>query len=73
MIALPCILPASATALRLSLERNNTLMQCLILAATGPRHAIVSWGAFRAQGGWVWQWKNWIDRRFMRKHGIQPA
>ncbi len=42
----------------------------LYLLTTGPRHAIASWGAFSAQGHWVWQWKNWIDRRFMRKHDV---
>ena len=45
----------------------------LYLLATGRKHAIASWGAFSAQGNWVWQWKNWIDRRFMRKHGVQPG
>lgn len=43
----------------------------LYLLATGPRHAIASWGWFSAQGYWVWLWKNWIDRRFMRKHGVR--
>ncbi|GAB4118088.1 MAG: FAD-dependent oxidoreductase [Sideroxydans sp.] len=43
----------------------------LYLLATGPQHAIASWGGFSAQGHWVWRWKNWIDRRFMRKHGVR--
>ena len=42
----------------------------LYLLATGPRHAIASWGAVSAQGEWVWYWKNWIDRGFMRKYGV---
>ena len=41
----------------------------LYLLATGPRHAIASWGAVSLQGHWVWRWKNWIDRGFMRKYG----
>jgi len=41
----------------------------LYLLATGPKHAIASWGAFSAQGHWVWCWKDWIDRRFMHKNG----
>ncbi|MFZ1811226.1 MAG: FAD-dependent oxidoreductase [Candidatus Nitrotoga sp.] len=41
----------------------------LYLLATGPKHAIASWGAFSAQGHWVWRWKDWIDRRFMHKNG----
>lgn len=41
----------------------------LYLLATGPKHAIASWGAFSAQGHWVWRWKDWIDRRFTHKNG----
>ncbi|RFC39004.1 MAG: pyridine nucleotide-disulfide oxidoreductase family protein [Candidatus Nitrotoga sp. CP45] len=41
----------------------------LYLLATGPKHAIASWGAFSAQGHWVWRWKDWIDRHFMHKNG----
>jgi pyridine nucleotide-disulfide oxidoreductase family protein len=40
----------------------------LYLLATGPKHAIASWGMFSASGRWVWRWKNWIDRRFMGRH-----
>ncbi|OIQ98104.1 NADH oxidase [mine drainage metagenome] len=40
----------------------------LYLMATGPKHAIASWGSFSATGHWVWRWKNQIDRRFMNKH-----
>ena len=42
----------------------------LYLLATGPRHAIASWGVASVQGRWVWNWKNWIDRGFMRKYGV---
>lgn len=40
----------------------------LYLIACGPRHAIASWGNWSAEGGWVWRWKDWIDRGFIRKH-----
>lgn len=40
----------------------------LYLLATGPKHAIASWGWFSAQGHWVWRWKNTIDQGFMRKY-----
>lgn len=43
----------------------------LYLLATGPKHAIASWGAFSAAGRWVWRWKNWIDCRFMNKQRIE--
>jgi len=42
----------------------------LYLLATGPRHAIASWGIASVQGRWVWHWKNWIDRGFMRKYSV---
>lgn len=41
----------------------------LYLLATGPQHAIVSWNGWTAEGQWVWRWKNWIDRRFMKQYG----
>jgi len=45
----------------------------LYLLATGPKHAVASWGAFSAAGHWVWRWKNWIDRRFMNKHKAEVS
>jgi len=42
----------------------------LALITTGDRHAIASRGDLALQGDWVWQWKNWIDRRFMRRYKI---
>lgn len=48
--------------------RYTPRKRSLYLLATGPRYAIASWGAFSAEGAWVWYWKNWIDRRFMNKH-----
>ena len=55
------------------LLRYRPRRKSLYLLATGPQHAVASWGPFSAQGGWVWRWKNWIDRRFMRKYGTYPA
>lgn len=40
----------------------------LYLLATGPQHAIGSWGRFCFQGAWVWRWKDWIDRGFIRRY-----
>ncbi|MBI3146834.1 MAG: FAD-dependent oxidoreductase [Pseudogulbenkiania sp.] len=45
----------------------------LYLIATGPKHAIASWGGWSAEGAWVWHWKDWIDRRFIRLHGAPHA
>lgn len=41
--------------------------QALALLATGMRHAIASRGAFGACGSWVWCWKDFVDRRFVRR------
>lgn len=45
----------------------------LYLIACGPRHAIASWGRWSAEGGWVWRWKDWIDRGFIRRHRALAA
>lgn len=39
----------------------------LYLLACGPRYAVASWGGFSAEGKWVWFWKDWIDRRFIKR------
>ncbi|GAA3528842.1 FAD-dependent oxidoreductase [Zobellella aerophila] len=37
----------------------------LYLLATGPRHAVASWGPVSMEGKWVWFWKDHIDRGFI--------
>ncbi len=40
----------------------------LQVITTGDRNAIAFWGPLRAEGRWVWRWKDRIDRRFMRRY-----
>ena len=55
------------TLLGRSLIHYRPQQRWLALISTGDRHAIVSRGSFYARGDLVWRWKDWIDRRFMRK------
>ncbi|MDI9245408.1 selenide, water dikinase SelD [Marinobacter sp. CHS3-4] len=45
----------------------------LALISTGDKYAIASRGDRSFSGAWVWQWKNWIDHRFMAKFNDLPA
>lgn len=51
-----------------SMQQYRPHKKTLYLLATGPQHAIASWGWFSAQGHWVWRWKNSIDQSFMAKY-----
>jgi pyridine nucleotide-disulfide oxidoreductase family protein len=53
-------------ALRVYRPRRHSLY----LLACGPRYAVASWGRWGARGKWVWYWKNWIDRGFVRRFAI---
>ena len=39
----------------------------LYLLSCGERYAVASWGRWSCEGGWVWRWKNFIDREFIHQ------
>jgi len=39
----------------------------LALISCGARYAIASRGGWSAEGRWAWWWKDWLDRRWMRR------
>ena len=45
----------------------------LALISTGDRYAVASRGRLGFWGAWVWRWKDWIDRRFMKKFATFPT
>jgi selenide,water dikinase len=45
----------------------------LALISTGDQYAVGSRGRLGFAGAWVWTWKDWVDRRFMRKFTELPA
>lgn len=43
--------------------------RALYLISTGDRRALATWGNWSWAGRGAWLWKDWIDRRFMRRFG----
>jgi pyridine nucleotide-disulfide oxidoreductase family protein len=50
------------------LKSHQPQKNSLNLLACGPRYALASWGNWSAEGAWVWYWKDWIDRWFVRRY-----
>jgi pyridine nucleotide-disulfide oxidoreductase family protein len=65
--------PPLATNLRRALAGQSPRTHvpqrtALYLIATGGKRGIMSWGPFGLAGGWVWRWKDRIDRRFVASY-----
>lgn len=55
------------------LQNYEPQKKWLALISTGNRYAVASRGNLGWAGAWIWRWKDWIDRRFMRKFSEFPA
>jgi selenide,water dikinase len=55
-----------------ALRRFRPQQRALYLVSTGERCALGSRNGLTVEGAWVWRWKDWIDRRFMRKFNGLP-
>jgi selenide,water dikinase len=44
----------------------------LSILGTGEEHAVATRGSWAIEGAWVWRWKNYIDRKWMRMYR-EPA
>lgn len=56
-----------------SLRPFRPQRRALYLLSTGPRHAVGTRNGLTFDGAWVWCWKDWIDRRFMRRFSELPV
>lgn len=56
-----------------SLKKFRAQRRALALIRTAPGVATASRGLVQASGEWLWRYKDWIDRRFMRRFQDLPV
>ncbi len=62
----------AAYALGETLRDHHPQRRFLSLVSLGEQRAVADKGVFTASGGWVWRWKDSIDRQFMRRFSDLP-
>lgn len=50
------------------LRHYSPQQDALYIVSTGERHAIATRNGLVVEGDWVWTFKNWLDRRWMRRY-----
>jgi len=55
-----------------TLKRFRPQRDALYLVSDGGKFAVGTRNGLVVGGAWVWRWKDWIDRRFMRKFNDLP-
>ncbi|MCK7498005.1 MAG: hypothetical protein MZW92_50255 [Comamonadaceae bacterium] len=70
----------SASARNLRAALNGTApapwrpqRRALALISAGEKYAVGLWGPFSWEGRWVWNWKDRIDRRFIRRFTLDQV
>jgi selenide,water dikinase len=56
-----------------SLKRYVPQARSLYLISAGDNYAVGSWGNIAWEGGWVWHWKDVIDRGFIAKYSMDNS
>jgi selenide,water dikinase len=49
----------------MALQDYEPQAAALSIFSCGNQYAIASRGGWSAEGGWVWRWKDWLDRRWV--------
>ncbi len=50
-----------------AMSRYAPAARALSLISCGDKYAIAEFGTWIAEGKWAWLWKDWIDRRWIRR------